>query len=156
MTGKSPESAPRQRTVLPAAAGDATALIARVAVGVVFVAHGLPKAADLEGTAQGFASMGIPFPAFNALLGAVIEVGGGLALIIGLALPLAGLALAFMMANAYYFAHLGDPLVGGYEFLLVLGATSLALGFAGGRYSVDSLLPWGRRGRSRAAAAVTA
>ncbi|MEU0492389.1 DoxX family protein [Nocardiopsis sp. NPDC006139] len=148
--------APHRRSILPPAVGDAAALIARVAVGVVFVAHGLPKAADLEGTAQGFASLGIPFPAFSALLGAVIEVGGGLALIVGLALPLAGLALAFMMANAYYFAHLGDPLVGGYEFLLVLGATSLALGFAGGRYSLDSLLPWGRRGRSRAAEAVTA
>ncbi|MFY7064747.1 DoxX family protein [Nocardiopsis changdeensis] len=148
--------APHRRSILPPAVGDVAALIARVAVGVVFVAHGLPKAADLEGTAQGFASLGIPFPAFSALLGAAIEVGGGLALIVGLALPLAGLALAFMMANAYYFAHLGDPLVGGYEFLLVLGATSLALGFAGGRYSLDSLLPWGRRGRSRAAEAVTA
>lgn len=148
--------APHQRSLLPAAVGDTALLIGRIAVGVVFVAHGLPKAADLEGTAQGFASLGIPFPTFNALLGAAIEIGGGLALIIGLALPLAGLALAFMMANAYYFAHLGDPLVGGYEFLLVLGATSLALGFAGGRYSLDSLLPWGRRGRSRAAEAVTA
>ncbi|MFD6097559.1 DoxX family protein [Nocardiopsis flavescens] len=148
--------APRPRSLVPAASGDVAALIARVAVGVVFVAHGLPKATDLEGTTQGFASLGIPFPAFSALLGAVIEVGGGLALIVGLALPLAGLALAFMMANAYYFAHLGDPLVGGYEFLLVLGATSLALGFTGGRYSIDSLMPWGRRGRSRAAEAVTA
>lgn len=155
MTDKSPESAPRQRSVVPVL-GDLTALIGRIAVGVVFVAHGLPKAADLEGTAQGFSSLGIPFPTFNALLGAAIEIGGGLALIIGFALPLAGLALAFMMANAYYFAHLGDPLVGGYEFLLVLGATSLALGFAGGRYSLDSLMPWGRRARSRTAEAITA
>ncbi|WP_159941719.1 MULTISPECIES: DoxX family protein [unclassified Nocardiopsis] len=124
--------------------GDVTTLLARVAVGVVFIAHGWPKATDLDGTAQGFAALGIPFPGFAALLGAFIEVGGGLALIVGIALPLAGLLLAFMMANAYFFAHLGDPLVGGYEYLLILGACSLALGFTGGRYALDRLTPWGR------------
>ncbi|WP_150241443.1 DoxX family protein [Nocardiopsis quinghaiensis] len=124
--------------------GDATTLLARVAVGLVFVSHGWPKATDPAGTAQGFAALGIPFPQFSALLGAFIEVGAGLALIVGFALPLAGLLLAFMMANAYYFTHLGDPLVGGFEFPLVLGATALALGFAGGRYSLDRLMPWGR------------
>ncbi|GAA1071842.1 DoxX family protein [Nocardiopsis composta] len=153
MARKSPESAPRTRSTAPS---DIASLIGRIAVGSVFIAHGLPKAADLQGTAEGFASMGIPLPGFSALLGVVIEVGGGLALIIGLALPLAGLALAFMMANAYYFAHVGDPLIGGYELLLVLGASALALGFAGGRYSLDSLLPWDRLGRPRIARAVSA
>lgn len=124
---------------------DATTLFARVVVGVVFISHGWPKATNLDGTAQGFASLGIPFPQLSALLGVFIEVGAGLALIIGFALPFAGVLLAFMMANAYYFAHLGDPLVGGFESLLVLGATGLALGFAGGRYSLDRLMPWGRR-----------
>ena len=123
---------------------DITALIARVVVGVVFIAHGLPKATDLNGTAQGFAALGIPFPQFSALLAAAIEVGAGIALIVGFALPLAGLALAFMMGSAYYFVHVGDPLVGGFEFLLVLAVASLALGFSGGRYSVDRRLPWGR------------
>jgi putative oxidoreductase len=124
--------------------GDVTALLARVVVGVVFIAHGWPKMTDLDGTAQGFASMGIPFPQFAALLGASIEVGAGLALIIGFALPLAGLLLVFMMASAYFFAHTGDPLVGGFELPLVLGAAALALGFAGGRLSLDRLMPWGR------------
>ncbi|WP_017571134.1 DoxX family protein [Nocardiopsis halotolerans] len=124
--------------------GDVTALLARAAVGVVFIAHGWPKLTGLEGTAQGFASMGIPFPQFSALLGALIEVGGGAALVVGLALPLTGLLLAFMMTSAYFFAHMGDPLVGGFEFPMVLGVTALALGFAGGRYSLDRLMPWGR------------
>ncbi|GAB3718112.1 DoxX family protein [Nocardiopsis oceani] len=123
---------------------DVTTLLARAVVGVVFIAHGLPKATDLDGTAQGFEVMGIPFPQFSALLGATIEVGAGVALIVGFALPAAGLLLAFMMGAAYYFAHVGDPLLGGYELLLVLGAAALALGFAGGRYQVDRLMPWGR------------
>lgn len=123
---------------------DAATLLARVVVGVVFVAHGLPKAADPAGTAQNFEAMGIPFPQFSAFLGAAIEVGAGVALIVGFALPVAGLALAFMMGAAYFFVHVGDPLVGGFELLLVLAAAALALGFSGGRYSVDRLLPWGR------------
>jgi putative oxidoreductase len=136
---------------------DVTALLARVVVGVVFIAHGLPKATDLNGTAQGFEAMGIPFPQFSALLGAAIEVGAGIALIVGFALPLAGLALAFMMGAAYFFVHVGDPLVGGFELLLVLAVAALALGFSGGRYSVDRLLPWGRvRQESRTAESVPA
>ncbi len=123
---------------------DAAALLARIAVGVVFVAHGLPKAADLAGTAQGFEAMGIPLPQFAAFLAVAAEVGAGVALIVGFALPVAGVALALMMSGAYTFVHVGDPLVGGFELPLVLGATALALGFSGGRYSVDRLLPWGR------------
>ncbi|GAA0975612.1 MULTISPECIES: DoxX family protein [Nocardiopsidaceae] len=128
---------------------DTTTLLARAVVGVVFIAHGWPKAADLEGTAQGFASLGIPFPQFSALLGAGIEMGAGLALAVGFALPLAGLLLAFMMGSAYYFAHLGDAFIGGYEYLVVLAVTAVALGFAGGRYSLDRVMPWGRAPRRR-------
>lgn len=136
---------------------DLTALIARVVVGVVFIAHGLPKATDLQGTAGGFEAMGIPFPQFAALLGAGIEVGAGVALIVGFALPIAGVLLALMMGNAYYFAHVGDPLVGGFELPLVLAVAALALGFSGGRFSVDSVMPWGRRRvRSEKKAAVHA
>lgn len=127
---------------------DVTALLARVVVGVVFIAHGLPKAADLQGTAAGFESMGIPFPQLGALLAVGIEVGAGVALIVGFALPVAGVFLALMMGSAYYFAHVGDPLVGGFELPLLLGVSALALGFSGGRYCVDSVMPWSR-GRSK-------
>ena len=124
---------------------DLTALLARVVVGVVFIAHGLPKATDLQGTAAGFEAMGIPFPQLAALLGAGIEVGAGAALLIGFALPVAGVLLALMMGSAYFFAHVGDPLVGGFEMVLVLAVAALALGFSGGRFAVDSMMPWGRR-----------
>ena len=131
---------------------DIAALLARIAVGVVFIAHGLPKAADLAGTAQGFGSMGIPFPQFAAFLAVAAEIGAGAALIVGFALPFAGVALALFMGGAYAFAHVGDPLVGGFELALVLGAAALALGFSGGRYSVDRLLPWGRVRKEQGAA----
>ena len=126
---------------------DVTALAARAVVGVVLIAHGLPKATDTSGTAAGFEAMGIPAPEVAALIGAVIEVGFGTALIIGLLLPVTGVVLFAMMGSALAFAHVGDPLVGGYELPLVLGLTALALGFSGGRLALDSLLPlpWNER-----------
>lgn len=133
---------------------DLTALLARVAIGVTFVVHGLDKAADLEGTAGFFGSVGIPFPEYSALLGTGIETVGGALLILGLALPAVGPVLAAQMAVAIATVHAGQPLVGGYELPLVLGAAALALGFAGGRFALDRLLPWSRtRTRTRADAA---
>ncbi|PWV48644.1 DoxX family protein [Nocardiopsis sp. L17-MgMaSL7] len=129
--------------------GDLTALIARVVIGVVFIVHGLPKATDLGSAAQGFEALGVPFPALSASIAAAVEVGAGVALVIGFALPLAGLSLALMMVGAYFFAHVGAPLVGGYELPLVLGVAALALGFSGGRHAVDRLMPWGRVRQAR-------
>lgn len=123
---------------------DLATLLARVVVGVVFIAHGLPKAADFHGTAAGFGTLGVPLPEVAATTAVVVEVGGGVALIAGFLLPVVGVVLTGMMGAAYCFAHIGDPLVGGYELLLVLGVSALALGFSGGRYSLDRLLPWGR------------
>ncbi|GAA3727224.1 DoxX family protein [Salinactinospora qingdaonensis] len=120
-------------------------LIARIAVGAVFIAHGGQKlTAGIDGTAGGFAGMGVPLPQVSAVVAILVEVSGGIALLIGFALPVVGIVLAAQMAAAYLFAHLGTPLLGGYELVLVLGAAALALGFRGGDLAVDRLLPWGR------------
>ncbi|MDS1270868.1 DoxX family protein [Lipingzhangella sp. LS1_29] len=127
-----------------------TALLARIAVGVVFAAHGWQKIDDgVAGTAEFFGAVGVPAPEVAAVVAMVVEFGGGVALAVGFALPVTGTLLAAMMAGAYVFAHLGDPLydpAGGssFELPLVLGATALALGFLGGRLTVDRFFPWGR------------
>ncbi|MFC7330528.1 DoxX family protein [Marinactinospora rubrisoli] len=132
---------------------DSAALIARVAVGVIFMVHGWQKiATGVDGVAAGFAAMGIPLPEVAAIVAMAVEFGGGILLAVGFALPVTGVVLALQMAAAYYFAHLGGPLTGegGFELALALGATSLALGFAGGGFAVDRLLPWGRREQAAA------
>ncbi len=125
---------------------DTTTLVARAAIGIIFVAHGWQKLADTDGTTQMFAGLGIPLPEIATIVAIVIELGGGIALVIGFALPVTGVLLAAMMASAYVFSHTGDPLVDGFELPLALGTSALALGFAGGGFAVDRLLPWGRRG----------
>jgi putative oxidoreductase len=112
-------------------------LLARVATGVIFLVHGYQKFATMgiAGTTQFFESIGIPLPGLAAPLVAVLEVAGGIALILGVALPIAGTLLALDMIGAIFFAHLQAGFSvseGGYEFVLALAAASLAIGFTGG------------------------
>lgn len=129
----------------PAWTRDVVLLLARLVVGVVFVAHGLQKFLQwgVGGTASAFAEMGVPASNAAAWAAALIETLGGAALIVGLALPLAGTLLAATMIGAVVFAHLGNGLFassGGFEYVLVLAVTALALGFGARAYSLDGAM----------------
>jgi putative oxidoreductase len=119
-------------------------LAVRIAVGVVFIAHGLDKLGDLQGTEGFFESLGIPAAGFMAPLVAYTEVIGGGALILGLLTPLAGTALAIDMLVAFATVHAGKGIFvadGGWELVMLLGVAAGALVAAGpGRISVDAAL----------------
>lgn len=135
----------------PAPARDLAVLLARVAVGVVFFAHGWQKlfTNGIDGTAAFFDSVGIPAATAAAWVVALVELAGGAALILGVAVPVAGVVLLVDMIGAFAFVHAGAGLFadqGGYELVLTLGAVSLLLAAIGaGRYSVDHLLTGRRR-----------
>lgn len=138
--------------------GPYTLLLARVVIGIVFIAHGLQKllSTGLSDVAAGFTRLGIPLPSVAAPLVAGSEILGGLALILGAALPIAGVVLALDMVGAYFFVHTGKGFFsqqGGFEYVLVLFAVCLAIGFSGGgALALDSL--W-RRDRSPVAVGAT-
>lgn len=125
---------------------DLALAVARVVVGVIFIAHGWQKLATngLDATSQGFAGMGVPLPTLSAGLAGTIELVGGIALVVGAFTTVAGIATALVMGGAFWFAHLGSGLFaaeGGWELVGALGAAALALAAAGaGRFSVDGLL----------------
>lgn len=123
---------------------DVAALIGRIGIGIVFVAHGWQKWTEygLAGTGASFEKMGVPLPSVSAAFAATIELAGGLALIAGLALPIVGVLLALNMAGAWVLVHLPNGLLGegGAELVIVLGAAALALGFNGGAYALDRVL----------------
>jgi putative oxidoreductase len=120
-------------------------LIGRVVLGIVFIAHGWQKLSvdGLDKTAQGFEGLGIPAPTLSAYFTVFGELIGGVALIVGALLPLVGLALAGIMLGAMYFVHLDGGFFsreGGYEYVLLLAAVSIAIGFSGGgALALDSL-----------------
>ncbi|SHG47690.1 DoxX family protein [Streptoalloteichus hindustanus] len=137
---------------LPAWIRDLALLFARIAIGVVFMAHGWQKLVTngMGATATGFDKIGIPLPTLSAWFTALVEFAGGAALIVGLLLPLVGLLQAFAMFGALFFVHSnGLFLPKGFEYVLVLAAAAIALGFNGGAYSLDRVL-FGRRAVSRA------
>ncbi|WP_067462347.1 DoxX family protein [Actinomadura macra] len=140
---------------------DAGLLIGRLALGVVFIAHGWQKLNDVghAGVTAMFDGLGIPMPGVAATFSTWVELIGGIALIAGVLLPVAGLLLVADMAGAFWYVHMDKGLFvdkGGYELVLALGALALLLALAGGgRFSVDALL-FGRREGAHARESVNA
>ncbi|GII62943.1 hypothetical protein Skr01_30280 [Sphaerisporangium krabiense] len=133
-------------------------LLLRLALGVIFVAHGWQKLSTMghSATVAMFEQMNAPLPTVSAVYATWVELLGGLALIVGLGLPIAGLLLFLDMAGAFLFVHVGHGVFvtdGGFELVLALGAGSLALALlGGGRYGVDGLLSARRSGRTEVTA----
>jgi putative oxidoreductase len=133
---------------------DVVALLARCGVGIVFIAHGWQKIqVGVTATGRNLDAMGAPFPTAAAVYSTFVELLGGAALILGLALPVAGALLFVDMAGALIFVHAkhGIFLVdngsvhNGFELVLVLGLAALVFaGGGGGRITLDSRL-FGRR-----------
>jgi putative oxidoreductase len=74
----------------------------RLVLGLVFVMHGYQKLFifGLSGAAGAFEAMGVPLPQVTSALIAVLELGAGLALILGLLTEWAALGLAGDMLGA--------------------------------------------------------
>lgn len=139
--------------------------VLRLAVGAVFVAHGAQKlfgvwgGGGLAGTAAFFAQLGLT-PAYPlAILVGLVEVAGGMMLMLGALTLVAALALAIDMAVAVWKVHMVNgfflnwnlvPGQGhGYEFSLALIGALISLMLTGaGALSVD-----GQRARSAEARA---
>ncbi|MDE0492120.1 MULTISPECIES: DoxX family protein [Psychrobacter] len=126
------------------------ALVLRVPVGLILMAHGAQKlfgwfgGNGLAGTAGWLASIGIEPGYLMAILAGGSEFFGGLALIIGLLTRPAALATAFTMLVAIFSVHISNGLFmsnNGYEYALTLMVATLALMIQGGGHlSVDKLL----------------
>lgn len=132
---------------------DAALLILRAVVGIIFVMHGWQKVFQygFAGVSAGFGQMGVPLPGIVGPAIAVLELLGGIALIVGVATPLVAALLACTMVGAILLVHVkaGFFLPDGYEFTLALLGASLALALAGaGKYSVDAALGGRRPARS--------
>ena len=130
------------------------ALVLRVALGVMFLAHSLWLKAfvfTLPGTAQFFESLGLP--GFSAYLVFFAEVLGGILLILGVRTRIVALALIPVLIGATW-THAGNGWLfsnqgGGWEYPLFLSLAALTQGLLGdGAYALS--LP---RRQIRAAAA---
>ena len=130
--------------------------ILRLAVAVVFIAHGAQKLFGFGGgglttTAGFFSQLGLEPAYWLAVVAGVVEFGGGLLLLIGAFTLPAAVLLGIEMLAAIWMVHLphGFFLPSGYEFNVTLIAALVSLMLTGpGALSVE-----GRRASHAAAAA---
>jgi len=121
------------------------ALVLRVWVGANFVIHARPKVAGIGQTTQWVKSLGMPAGA--AYAATALELGGGIALILGLLVPVVGALFVFFMASVSIMKKRkmhADYIVQGkpsYEIDALYLALALVLVFLGaGVFSIDGAL----------------
>ncbi|OCA88359.1 oxidoreductase [Bacillus sp. FJAT-27225] len=119
-------------------------LILRVVLGIVFLAHGVSKfQGGIENTVGWFDSIGIP--GFLAYVVAVIEVAGGIALILGIGTRIASLLLGLIMIGAIFTVKLPAGFLDGYAYDLVLLALAVYLVLNGSKlFSLGQLMGKGK------------
>jgi putative oxidoreductase len=125
----------------------ATHAILRIIAGALFCMHGTPK---LFGWFGGMGEAGGSAPLFSLMgLAGVLEVFGGLLILLGLFTRPVALILALEMLIAYFYAHFPRgpvPLLNGGELaLLYMSVWIFLAGNGAGPWSLDRRM---RRGRS--------
>lgn len=125
-----------------ASSGALAILAARVLLSILFILAGYAKLTDIAGTAGWFGSIGLPMPTVTTVVVGLVELLGGLAILVGFQTRVAAVVLALFVLGATAVAHLdfsqaGNALMlqknlgltGGFLLLAVLGA---------GAYSIDA------------------
>jgi putative oxidoreductase len=125
---------------------DWAALLGRILLAVMFVISGYGKLTGFDGTAGYIASKGLPMPQVLAGVAVLIELVGGLAIILGWKTRWAALAIiVFLLVITpifhNYWAAPPEQMMGQQinfmKNLSILGGMLLLLGFGPGRISVD-------------------
>ncbi|WP_067657461.1 DoxX family protein [Nocardia harenae] len=126
---------------------DIALLLLRVVVGGTMIAHGVNHwigGGKIAGTGRWFESLGLRNGVLQAWFSVVTEIGAGALLIVGLLTPFAAAAVVGVTLVAGLLAHRPNGFFvfkEGYEYVLVLAATVVALGLLGpGRISLDHVV----------------
>lgn len=126
------------------------ALLGRVLLALLFIPAGVGKLTGFAGTVAYTASAGVPLPQVAVALALVVEVVGGLALLLGWQTRWAALALALFTLVASFFFHkfwalpaeqAGMQQLLFYKNIAVAGGLFAFAAFGAGALSVDARRP---------------
>jgi putative oxidoreductase len=121
-------------------------LAARLLLAALFVIAGFGKIGGFEGTAAFIASKGLPLPQLGAVLAIVVELGGGILLIVGWKARWTALAMAvFTLAASFIFHDFWNQVDAAartnqlmfLKNLSIIGGLLMVAAFGPGRLSVD-------------------
>ena len=111
----------------------------RIIAGLTFIAHGLPKFFDVSGGYGFFESVNLPPELFLPI--ALLEVGGGLAILLGIITRIASALLIIEMLGAILMVKFSKGFIGGYEFELLLISICVSLVILGpGKISIENYI----------------
>jgi putative oxidoreductase len=118
----------------------AAVLAGRVLLSILFIIAGYSKLTAISGTAGWFGSIGLPMPTATTVVVGLVELLGGLAILVGFKTRIAAIVVAIFVLAATAVAHLdfsqaGNALMlqknlaitGGLLLLAVLGAGPLSI-----------------------------
>jgi len=118
----------------------AALLAGRVLLSAMFILAGFAKLTAISGTAGWFASLGLPVPTATAVVAGLVELVGGLAVLVGYQTRIAAIVLALFTAAATLVAHFdfadqvqllflqkNFAIVGGFLILAAVGAGALSV-----------------------------
>lgn len=124
------------------------AAVGRLLIALIFIASGLGKIAA-PGATQGYiAAVGLPLPMLSYLIAVLVELAGGILILIGYQVRLTGLVLAaFTLATAVIFhTNFADQnqMIHFLKNVAIAGGLLQVAAFGAGSFSLD-----GWRGRTR-------
>jgi putative oxidoreductase len=124
--------------------GDVAALGARLFMSALFILYGYFKLTGFAGTTAYMTKFGVPAsaPAVFAALAVIIELGGGLLILVGYKTRCVALALAIYVVIASLIAHLnfadGNQLSHFMKNMAIVGGFLALVASGAGRYSMDA------------------
>lgn len=128
---------------------EVSTLILRIVLGISFFIHGISKfQGGIENTAGWFGSIGLP--GFLAYAVAIIEVAGGIALVLGLFTRIVSIIFVLLMVGAVVkvklaAGFLGNGQMAGYELDLAFLAMAVSIAITGSKaYALDSFIGKGQ------------
>ena len=121
---------------------DQAALVGRILYSLMFLLFGYGKIIGYSGSAGYMSSLGLPAPSLVVLLAIIIEVGGGLLMLVGYQTRLVALGLAIYVLVSALIAHsqLGD--LNNFNHFMknvaIAGGSLAFFAFGAGAYSLDA------------------
>ncbi len=111
-------------------------------MGLVFIVYGLSKVSHLGGSVAFWTRLHLPAPGVMGPVQAIVELGGGILLVLGLLTRLCGVLLALDMVGALLIVRMPHAAFqGGYALEWQALMIALALAIAGaGAFSLDRAL----------------
>jgi len=119
-----------------------TILLGRILLAVIFLLSGFGKLTAISGTAAYFGGLGLPLPTVTAVVVGLIELLGGLAVLVGFQTRIAAVVLAVFTVATGLVAHTGwadqMQMIQFLKNLAITGGFLLLASSGAGAYSIDA------------------